>query len=158
MAQTIKHLPTMQEKWFQSLGREDLLEKEMVTHSSILAWKIPWMEEPGRLQSKGLKRVRHEWMTSLSLFFSLYYSLNQLVKSLPATQETRVWSLGWEDYPGERNGNPLHYSCLENALDRGAWQATVYGIPRVGHNWVTKCILFIISIFICSKVLSWLPC
>ena len=57
MAQTVKHLPTMQEIWVQSLGREDLLEKEMATHSSILAWKIAWMEEPGSLQSMGSQRV-----------------------------------------------------------------------------------------------------
>ena len=55
----VKHLFTMQETWVQSLGREDLLEKEMATHSSILAWKIPWTEEPDRLQSVGLQRVRH---------------------------------------------------------------------------------------------------
>ena len=58
MAQTVKHLPTVQETWVQSLGQEDLLEKEMATHSSILAWEIPWMEEPGRLQSMGSQRVR----------------------------------------------------------------------------------------------------
>ena len=56
----VKRLPTMQETQVQSLGREDPLEKEMVTHSSILAWKIPWMEEPGRLQSMGSQRVRHD--------------------------------------------------------------------------------------------------
>ena len=49
MAQTVKNLPTMRESWVQSLGQEDLLEKEMATHSSILVWKIPWTEEPGRL-------------------------------------------------------------------------------------------------------------
>ena len=53
----VKHLPTMRETWVQSLGWEDLLEKEMATHSSILAWKI-WTEEPIRLQSMGLQRVR----------------------------------------------------------------------------------------------------
>ena len=53
MSQMVKRLPTMLETWVQSLGQEDLLEKEMATHSSILAWKIPWMEEPGRLQSMG---------------------------------------------------------------------------------------------------------
>ena len=53
VAQTVKHLPTMRETWVQSLGLEDLLEKEMATHSSILAWKIPWTEEPGKLQSMG---------------------------------------------------------------------------------------------------------
>jgi len=50
---SIKHLHTMRETWVQSLGWEDLLEKEMATHSSTLAWKIPWMEEPGRLQFMG---------------------------------------------------------------------------------------------------------
>ena len=56
----VKHLPAMQETWVQFLGWEDPLEKEMATHSITLAWKIPWMEEPGRLQSMGLQRVRHD--------------------------------------------------------------------------------------------------
>ena len=56
----VKHLPTMQETWVQSLGQEDLLEKEMATHSSILAWKIPWMEEPGSLQFMEWQRVGHD--------------------------------------------------------------------------------------------------
>ena len=55
----VKCLPTMRQTQVQSLGQEDPLNKEMATHSSTLAWKIPWMEEPGRLQSKGLQRVRH---------------------------------------------------------------------------------------------------
>ena len=59
MAQTVKHLPTMQETWVESLGQKDLLEKEMATRSKILAWKIPWMEDPGRLQSMGSQRVGH---------------------------------------------------------------------------------------------------
>ena len=59
VAQTVKHLPTMQETRVQSLGQEDL-EKEMATHPSILAWKIPWMEKPGRLQSMGSQRVGHD--------------------------------------------------------------------------------------------------
>ena len=56
----VKRLPTMRETWVQSLGQEDLLEKEMATHSSMLAWKIPWMEEPGGLQSMGSQRVGHD--------------------------------------------------------------------------------------------------
>ena len=60
VAQTVKRLPKMRETQVQSLGWEDLLEKEMATHSSILAWKIPWMAEPGRLQSMQLQRVRHD--------------------------------------------------------------------------------------------------
>ena len=57
MAQTLKRLPTIQETQVRSLGRENPLEKEMATHSSTLAWKIPWMEEPGGLQSMVLQRV-----------------------------------------------------------------------------------------------------
>ena len=60
VAQTVKHLPTMQETGVRSLGWEDPLEKEMATHSSILAWKIPWMEEHGRLKSMGSQRVGHD--------------------------------------------------------------------------------------------------
>ena len=60
VAQMLKRLPTMWETWDQSLGWEDLLEKGMATHSSILAWKIPWMVEPGRLQSMGSQRVRYD--------------------------------------------------------------------------------------------------
>ena len=57
----VKNLPAMQEMWVISLEREDPLEKGMATHSSILAWKIPWTEEPGRLQSMGSQRVGHDW-------------------------------------------------------------------------------------------------
>ena len=60
MAQTVKCLPAMRETQVRSLGREDPLEKEMATHSSILAWRILWIEEPGRLQAMGSQRVRHE--------------------------------------------------------------------------------------------------
>ena len=60
MAQTIKNLPAMQETQVQSLGREDPLETEMAIHSSILAWEIPWTEEPGGLQSMGSQRIGHD--------------------------------------------------------------------------------------------------
>ena len=60
MAQTVKHLPAMQETQVRSLDQEDPLEKGMATHSSTLAWKIPQMEEPGRLQSMGSQRVGHD--------------------------------------------------------------------------------------------------
>ena len=66
VAQTVKHLPVRRETRVRSLGWEDSLEKKMATHSSILAWKIPWTEEPGGLQSKGLQRVGHDWATSFS--------------------------------------------------------------------------------------------
>ena len=60
VAQLVKNLPGMWETWVRSLGQEDPLEKEMATHSSTLAWKIPWREESGGLQSMGLQRVRHD--------------------------------------------------------------------------------------------------
>ena len=60
VAQMIKHLPAMRETQVQSPGGEDPMEEKMATHSSILAWKIPWTEDPGRLQSMGLQRVGHD--------------------------------------------------------------------------------------------------
>ena len=63
MAQTVKRLPIMQDTRVRSLGREDPLEKEMETHSSMLAWRIPWTEEPGGLQSMGSQRVGHDLVT-----------------------------------------------------------------------------------------------
>ena len=79
------------------------MEKAMAPHSSTLAWKIPWTEEPGRLQSMGSLKVRHDWATSLSLSLSCI---------------------------GEGNGNPLQCSCLENPRDRGAWWAAIYGFAQ----------------------------
>ena len=83
MAQRLKHLPAMWETWVRSLGWEDSLEKEMATHSSILALRIPWTEELGDLQSTG----RKELDTTERLWASL---VAQLVKNLPARQETPV--------------------------------------------------------------------
>ena len=100
VAQTVKLLPTMWETWVQSLGREDPLEKEMATHSSILAWKIPRTEEPGGLQSMGSLRVR----TTETLHF--HFSLSCI---------------------GEGNGNPLQCSCLESPRDGGACWAAISG-------------------------------
>ena len=77
VAQRLKHLPAMRETWVQSLGQKDTLEKEMATHSSILAWTIPWTEEPGGLQSKGrnesdtTKRLHFHLMSSSCSTFSL---------------------------------------------------------------------------------------
>ena len=79
------------------------MEKAMAPHSSTLAWKIPWMEEPGRLQSMGLLGVRHDWATSLSLFTFMH------------------WRRKWQ---------PLQCSCLENPREGGAWWAAVYGVAQ----------------------------
>ena len=83
-------------------------EKAMASHSSTLAWKIPWVEEPSRLQSMGLLRVGHDWATSLSL-----------------------------SCIGEGNGNPLQSSCLENPRDGGAWWAAVYGVTQ-SRTWLKR--------------------
>ena len=77
VAQAAKNLPAMQETWVQSLGWEDPLEKRMATHSSTLAWKIPWTEEPGKLQSMGSQRIRHDWATNtftLNIFVQLLFN------------------------------------------------------------------------------------
>ena len=71
VAQMVKHLPTMREIQVQSLGQEDPLEKEMATHSSTLAWRIPWTEEHGKLQSMGSQIVGHDWLFTFSKNFSV---------------------------------------------------------------------------------------
>ena len=85
----------------------------MAPHSSTLAWKIPWTEEPGGLQSMGSLRVGHDWATSLSLSLSCI---------------------------GEGNGNPLQCSCLENPKDGGAWWAAVCGVAqsRTRLKWLSS--------------------
>ena len=103
MAQRLKCLPGMQETRVRSLSWEDPLEKEMATHSSTLAWRIPWRKEPGRLQSMGSQRVS----TVLSDFtFTFTLSIVPVIRAslvaqrlmrLPGMQETRVRSLSWED-------------------------------------------------------------
>ena len=80
-----------------------LPEKAMATHSSTLAWKIPWAEEPGRLESMGSRRVGQDWATSLSLFTFTHW---------------------------RGNGNPFQCSCLENPRDGGAWWTAVYGVAQ----------------------------
>ena len=77
VAQMVKNLPAMRETWVPSLGGEDPLEKGMATHSSILAWRIPWTEEPGGIQSMGSPRVRRDWATQHSTQHSVHLpSLN----------------------------------------------------------------------------------
>ena len=71
VAQMVKNLPAMQKTQVQSLGWEDSLEKSMATPSSIVAWRIPWTKEPGRLQSVGLQRVKHNWLTNTFTYLSL---------------------------------------------------------------------------------------
>ena len=81
VAQTVECLSAMQETWVRSLGWEDPLETEMAIHSSTIAWKIPWTEEPCRIQSMGSKRVGHDWATSLRLPSTSPSILDMLVSS-----------------------------------------------------------------------------
>ena len=81
MAQMVKRLPAMRKTWVQTLGREDLLEKEMATHSSTLVWKIPWTEKPGRLQSMGSQS-----RTQLSDFTFTFSTLKILWKTTDTKQ------------------------------------------------------------------------
>ena len=120
----------------RALGWEDPLEKEMAIHSRTIAWKIPWTEEPDRLQSMGSQRFRHEWVTSLhftshadnsfpgtdplTTFFS-----GAVVKNLPGNAIPGSWRS-----PGVGNDNPPQYSCLENSMDRATWWATVHGVVQ----------------------------
>ena len=97
VAQTVKRLSTMQETRVQSLGWEDPLEKEKAIHSSTIAWKIPWTQEPGRLQSMGSQRVRHDWATSLSLFTFLHWR--------------RKWQPTAVFLPGESQGRGSLVGC-----------------------------------------------
>ncbi|XDA71268.1 hypothetical protein R6Z07F_001620 [Ovis aries] len=113
VAQTVKHLPTVWETWVRSLGWEDPLEKEMATHSSTLAWKIPWTEDPGRLQYMGLQsRTR---LSNFTFFWVSQVAL--LVKNSPANaRDVRDAGLipGLGRSPEGGYGNPLQYSFLEN--------------------------------------------
>ena len=74
IAQIIRKLPAMQKTWVQSLGQEDPLEKEVATHFSILAWRIPWTEDLGGLQSMGSQRGTHNWVTNTSLLYRYFWN------------------------------------------------------------------------------------
>ena len=115
----------MQETWVQSLGWEDPLEKEMATHSSIPAWRIPWTEEPGGLQSMEVTRVVHDLATSQPPPHDYVILLKLVCCPLPS-----CFIMAYCLSLGEGNGNPLQYSCLENSMDRGAWWAAVHGIAK----------------------------
>ena len=80
--QRLKHLPAMRETWVWSLGWEDPLEEGLATHSTVLVCRVPWTEAPGGLQSMGSQRVGHDWATSLSLSWSLYFSFLRSLRTV----------------------------------------------------------------------------
>ena len=144
-------------------------------HSSTLAWKIPWTEEPGSLQSIRSLRVGRNWATSLWLFTFIHWrrKWQPTPVLLPGKSHGRrslegcsPWGRWGSDmterldfdfslsFIGEGNGNPLQYSWLENPRDGGAWWAAVYGVAQSRHDWsdlaaaAAADILKIISIFV----------
>ena len=137
VAWTIKNSPTVPENWVQSL------EKGMATHSSILAWRISWTEEPGRLQSMGLQKTGHHWATNRRgqwhptpvLLPGKSHGRRSLVGYSPwgrwesDTTERLHFHFSLSCF-GEGDGNPTQCSCLENPRDRGARWASVYGVAQ----------------------------
>ena len=81
VAQTVKNLLAMHETWVWFLGQEDPLEKQIATHSSILAWRISWAKEPCRLQSMGLQRVGHDWINNTFTFHQIYFEFTEITMS-----------------------------------------------------------------------------
>ena len=133
-------------------------EKAMAPHSSTLAWKIPWTEEPGRLQSMASLRVRHDWAISLSLFTFMHWrrKWQPTPVFLPEESQGRrslvgccLWGGAESDTTeqfhfhsslsciGEGHGNPLQCSCLENPRDGGAWWAAIYGVAD-SWTWLKR--------------------
>ena len=129
VTQTVKNLPAMQETQVQSLGQEDPLEKGMAAHSSILAWSFPWTEEPGRIQSMGSQRVRHDWATKHSTWeMSFPGDSDSKESACNAGGQGSIPGLGRS--PGKGNGNPLQYFCLEDSTDREPG-----GLHGVANSW-----------------------
>ena len=145
------HLP-MQEMWVRSPGREYPLEKKIATHSSLLAWEIPRTEETGGLQFMRSQRVGHDWPTSLSL-------VAQMVKRLPAVQETWVWSLAWEDPLEKKIATHSSTLALESPWTEGPGGYSPRGSQKVSdlvtkqqqslrfQKWTTK--FLSLSLFFC---------
>ena len=123
----------------------------MTPQSSALAWKIPWTEEPGGLQSMGSRRVGHDWATSLSLFTFMHWrrKWQPTPVFLPGESHGQRSLMGCSPWgreesdttgrlhfhfslscTGKGNGNPLQCSCLENPRDGGAWWAAIYGVTQ----------------------------
>ena len=130
VAQMVKNLPAMQESLVRSLGQEDPLQKEMATHSSILAWRIPWTEEPGGLQPMGSQRVGHDWVTNTAFLIALGHgTLCFSQQALSRTSDIVTFRLGYKTaspVKGIKTGHLRHHMCSPSlkALtvrgDRGA--------------------------------------
>ena len=150
-----------QETQVQSLGQEDPLEKGMATHSNLLAWRIPWTEEPSRLPPCGTPRAGLrkylqggqpvQLLALAGLLFGFlklislvtFLHLFPLLYSVVVDGKESVRNAGGLGLTpgsgissGEGHGNPLQYSCLENPKDRGSWKATVHGVAK-SWTWLS---------------------
>ena len=128
MVQTVKHLSTMRETLVRALGWEDPLEKEMATHSSTLAWKIPWTEEPGKLQSMGSQ----SW-TRLSDFTFLFFLAILLTSLLSAPFLSGIFSSTTFQKSERKNINrflSLHSFHSVHSIWREAWRAAIHGVAK----------------------------
>ena len=129
VAHKVKNLPAMWETWIWSLGLEDPLEKEMAIHSSILAWIIPWTEEPGRLQSMGSQGVGHNWATYR------YICSMRLLLSLDLRHDS--------PYNDQRYIFNSHHLFTNLAYQSWRWTGRpgvlrFMGMQRVRHDWATE--------------------
>ena len=124
----------------------NFLEKEMATHSSVLAWRIPGTGEPGGLPSMGSHRVGHDWS-------DLAAAVTQLVKNLPAMQETQVRSLGWEDSLEKERATHSSILAWRILWTEEPGRLQTMGSQRVGHDWETNTFTF--QYIICLSVLLW---
>ena len=158
VAQMVKNLPTMQGTWVQFLDREDPLEKEMAIHSSILAWRILWTEEPGRLESRGSQRVGHDWATfthttqrfswQLDTFPPFSISLPSLIFALThAILKVSVFIHLLRKIWSPRHVTPWYtYLCLEKYLLVCGHIVNIYwinGIQAFRLRWGGKYFLFL---------------
>ena len=134
-----KNPPAMQETWIQSLGWQDPLEKGMATHSRILAWRIPWTEEPGGLESRWSHRVGHGWGNLTSTQGGQKASqVAVVVKNLLLTQETeetQVWPLGGEDPLEEGMATLSSILAWRIPWTEGTGGLQSMGSQRIEHDW-----------------------
>ena len=126
MAQSLKELSATRETWVRSLGREDPLEKEMATHSSILAWRIPWTEEPSGLHTvhgvtKSQTRLRDFTFTFMRYIYFCATVKCKSEKAIASHSSTLAWKTPWREEPGRLQS---------------------MGSLRVGHDWATSLSLF----------------
>ena len=138
MAQTVKNLPPMQETQVWFLGQEDPLEKGMAIHSSIFAWRFPWTEEPGGLQSMELQRVGHDWVTNTSTFFlcSLYNSSKTVRTEWELLPEVKVTlshptppPVQWKIFMGEKTVFSFHENQFSS--DQSLSRVRLFATPGI---------------------------